>query len=675
MRKLLFGIHCHQPVENFYEVIDEAVEKSYKPFFRVVSETDFRFSVHFSGWLLDYIRIYHKELFSLMKKCADKGQIEFFSGGFYEPVLASIPSDDRKFQIEKLNRFIKEYFGQEPKGLWLTERVWDDTIIKDLSDVGIKYVMVDDYHFISTGFKKESLHGYYLTESEGKKLGIFPIDKTLRYITPFKPVDRVFDYLRSIPKKKAAIIFDDGEKFGIWPKTYQWVYEKGWLKEFLEAVEKSDEIKSFLYRDFFESEKPEGIVYLPTTSYYEMGEWSLPPEAFEEIEFLKEKLKELGLEELFEKYVKGSIWKNFFIKYPEANRIHKRFLELSIENRDIKDKNEFLEPLMASQCNDVLWHGVFGGLYLPNLRNNAYRFIIKAEKEVEKIKGRKGLQIKDITFDGYEDIKISSENFIVLISTKEGGQITEISLKDKEFNIQNTLTRRKEGYHYKFFKEEKHSKNEEGISTIHEMELELPVEKIRDKLIYDWYNKNSFIEHITDKNISLDSFYRCSFKEYGDFANQPFEIKKYFDKEVVLERKGGIYRETKKETLLKKVFKVGDDFIEYVMEIETEDREENVFLLEMNFHFANFDKVLVNGENLSKREIKDIKGISVYDPFIEKNIEILFDKNVCCFMSPVETVSQSEKGIDLTLQGYSFGFYLPFQKELKLSAVLKIKGA
>ncbi len=444
MRKLLFGIHCHQPVENFYEVVDEAVAKSYKPFFEVVSKTDFRFSVHFSGWLLDYIRIYHRDLFSLMKKCADKGQVEFFSGGFYEPVLASIPSDDRKFQIEKLNRFIKEHFGQEPEGLWLTERVWDDTIIKDLSDIGIKYVMVDDYHFISVGFKKESLHGYYLTESEGKKLGIFPIDKTLRYITPFKPIDKVFDYFHSIPDKKAAIIFDDGEKFGIWPKTYQWVYEEGWLKEFLETVENSDEIESFLYRDYFEKEKPEGIVYLPTTSYYEMGEWSLPPDSFEEIEFLKEKLTELGLEELFGKYVKGSIWKNFFVKYPEANRIHKRFLDLSIENRDIKGKKAFLEPLMASQCNDVLWHGVFGGLYLPNLRNNAYRFIIKAEKEAEKIKGRKDLEIKDITLDGYEDIKISNKNFIVLISTKEGGQITEISLKDKEFNLQNTLTSRRE---------------------------------------------------------------------------------------------------------------------------------------------------------------------------------------------------------------------------------------
>ena len=34
----------------------------------------------------------------------------------------------------------------------------------------------------------------------------------------------------------AAIYFDDIEKFGIWPETYQWVYEKGWLDNFIQGV-------------------------------------------------------------------------------------------------------------------------------------------------------------------------------------------------------------------------------------------------------------------------------------------------------------------------------------------------------------------------------------------------------------------------------------------------------
>jgi len=38
-----------------------------------------------------------------------------------------------------------------------------------------------------------------------------------------------------------------------------------------------------------------------------------------------------------------------------------------------------LESLYKLQTNDVFWHGVFGGLYLPNLRDNAYRFLLELE--------------------------------------------------------------------------------------------------------------------------------------------------------------------------------------------------------------------------------------------------------------------------------------------------------
>lgn len=75
-----------------------------------------------------------------------------------------------------------------------------------------------------------------------------------------------------------------------------------------------------------------------------------------------------------------------FVKYPESNRIHKRVLELSTKAKHLKKKNEkFLDNLLKAQCNDALWHGIFGGLYLPNLRDNAYRYIIKAEKEIENL--------------------------------------------------------------------------------------------------------------------------------------------------------------------------------------------------------------------------------------------------------------------------------------------------
>ena len=274
---LLFGIHCHQPVDNFDWVLDEAIEKSYKPFFKVLKEfPKFKCSVHYSGWLLEYIETHDEELFSLMKSLSN--QLEFFTGGYYEPVLSAISSQDRIGQIQKLNSYIKKHFNQQPKGLWLTERVWDNSIIKDLKECGIEYVVVDDYHLLTSGIKTENLNGYFLTEDGGETIALFPINKALRYAIPFYSLEKTENILESfsnISGKNGAIIFDDGEKFGIWPKTYESVYEKEWLRDFFKQTLENKNIIVDTFEEFYLNNPPIGLSYLPTVSYYEMGEWSL----------------------------------------------------------------------------------------------------------------------------------------------------------------------------------------------------------------------------------------------------------------------------------------------------------------------------------------------------------------------------------------------------------------
>jgi alpha-amylase/alpha-mannosidase (GH57 family) len=86
---LLFGIHMHQPVDNFKEVISHAVNVCYAPFFEVLSRyPEFRFSVHCSGWLMQQIESDYPKLFKNIVELSNKGSIEFFGAGFYEPVLA-----------------------------------------------------------------------------------------------------------------------------------------------------------------------------------------------------------------------------------------------------------------------------------------------------------------------------------------------------------------------------------------------------------------------------------------------------------------------------------------------------------------------------------------------------------------------------------------------------------
>ncbi|HZF71764.1 alpha-amylase/4-alpha-glucanotransferase domain-containing protein, partial [Sulfuricurvum sp.] len=363
---LLFGIHMHQPVDNFEWVIELGIKTCYEPFFEVMSRyPEFKFSVHCSGWLMERIEQLRPALYEKILMLAEKGSIEFFSAGYYEPILSVIPSDDRVAQIGRLNDSIKERFSQVPQGLWLTERVWESALIPDLDRAGIKYTVMDDYHFQCAGFDKEVLDGYFMSEEGGVPMGLFPISQKLRYAIPFLNVESAIRAIKSYNRENdsAAIIFDDAEKFGMWPGTHEWVYEKGWLEKFVQTVLADDAIETRHYGEYFKSNHPRGIAYLPNVSYYEMGEWSLKADDALALEALKE---EMGLERYERegvKFLKGGTWKNFFVKYPESNRLHKRTIELSRAFHT--GEGDFELPLHKAQTNDSLWHGVFGGLYLP----------------------------------------------------------------------------------------------------------------------------------------------------------------------------------------------------------------------------------------------------------------------------------------------------------------------
>lgn len=669
---LLLGIHMHQPVDNFDWVIEKGIETCYEPFFEVMSRyPEFKFSVHCSGWLMERIAQLRPSLYKKILTLAKSGSIEFFSAGYYEPILSVIPSRDRVAQIERLNDSIKEQFHQSPSGLWLTERVWESSLIPDLNRAGIEYTVMDDYHFQCAGFGSEILDGYYMSEEGGVPIGLFPISQKLRYAIPFLNVESAIQAIKSYNRQQdsAAIIFDDAEKFGMWPGTYEWVYEKGWLEKFVQAVLADEEIETTHYGEYFKSHHSRGIAYLPNVSYYEMGEWSLSADDALVLEAMK---GEMGLERYERegvKFLKGGIWKNFFVKYPESNRLHKRMIELSCAYH--KGKEDFETPLYKLQTNDPLWHGVFGGLYLPNLRDNSYRYLI----ECENIRyGTKNVLASDENeLDGYPKYKSVRSNLIARFDSAHGAQLVELDIRDGCFNYQNTLTRRKEAYHKRLFESpiERDEPIEEGIDTIHHASAAFD-DTLRDAIIYDWYLKNSFIDHISDECFNFESFYHCNFHEYGDFANQPFESS--LDSEsMTFSRDGGIYRGSKHNTKLLKRFSFGSETINFRVHLESESTDRFKYVMEHNFHFSDYENLLINGASLqSSGEIQNIQKFEIIDSILKKKITFRMDQPFSVYCFKLQTLSQSEQGFDLSVQGLSMAFVFDFETSISIEGTLEI---
>ena len=472
---LLLGVHAHQPVGNFESVLDDARARCYGPFLRVLhAYPDFRFSIHLSGWLLAYLLRHFPEDMALLKEMAARGQAELFGAGYTEPVLAAIPSRDRIGQIKKLSQYIEEHFGQIPHGAWLTERVWESTVVPALVDSGIRYVTVDDYHFLCTGKPNEELNGYFTTEEDGRAIKLFPISEALRYRLPFSPAHEAVAYLEGMADEggeAAAIYFDDIEKFGIWPETYEWVYERGWLRDFIEGVLKSPVIQPMLYSEYEAKARTRGVVYLPTASYIEMNEWTLPVPAAHHYADLVQQERDSQRYATTKPYIRGGIWRNFFMRYPESNWMHKRMLGLSARYNDLPQRKKtpaMTEALYEAQANDAYWHGLFGGLYLPHLRRAVYKGILTLESLLDKASARVSTTVGDPDMDGHDEVFLQNGQLQAVVKLDGSASICEFDSYKLRHNFADTLTRQAEHYHRKINLHAAHEHSGEGIFNPHE---------------------------------------------------------------------------------------------------------------------------------------------------------------------------------------------------------------
>ena len=143
-------IHAHQPCGNFRFVLEKAYKTSYLPFVEHLERhPGVHIGIHYSGPLLTWMQEYHPEYFVRLKNLIRRGQVELVGGGFYEPILISIPPEDQREQITRLSSYLEEHFGDRPAGAWLAERVWEPHLPSVLAAANVSYTLVDDIHFLS----------------------------------------------------------------------------------------------------------------------------------------------------------------------------------------------------------------------------------------------------------------------------------------------------------------------------------------------------------------------------------------------------------------------------------------------------------------------------------------------------------------------------------------------
>ncbi len=532
--------HTHQPVGNFDFVNEHAYESAYLPMVDLLERhPGVRIGLHVSGSLLDWLMEHHPELLERFKALVARSQVEILTGGYYEPILVSLPDVDKLGQIRKLTETIQKLFGTTPRGLWLAERVWDPYLVKPLAEIGVEYVIADDTLFEMVGFDRErDLFGYFMTEEQGKTVAVFPSLMHLRYTIPWKSVEENIEWLREQQRSelrtfqpKLAVMADDGEKFGAWPETYQHCWESGYMEHLFEALEANqDWLRTTTPASFMDQYAALGRAYLPSASYMEMGEWSLPPARAYELSNLREDLQR-DTSRLILRFLRGGLWRNFMVKYEEINHMHKRMLRVSEAVHAMPegpDKRLALDLLWAAQSNDAYWHGLFGGIYLFHFRVTNYANLIAAEMLASEDNLPLSVEKVDFDLDSRADLVLSGQPFYMMWDLARGGTLREWDHRPARYNMLNLMTRRDEGYHQDLLAAAAENRivvvDEPGRADTGRSDLVRVKERgIERYLIADWYRRGSFIDHFLREDATLDGFYHSAFPEQGDFVILPYE--------------------------------------------------------------------------------------------------------------------------------------------------------
>ncbi len=683
--RLVLAIHNHQPIGNFEGVCEQAFRDSYAPFLEVLQDyPELPISLHTSGSLLEWLVQAHPEYIDRVRSLVDRGQVEIIGGPFYEPILACIPRRDRVGQIAAYSRYLKQLFGADVCGMWVPERVWEQCFASDIARAGIEYTVLDDFHFRGAGLNSEQLWSYFLTEDEGRLLKVFPGSERLRYTIPFQDPEATIDYLRSAAHRHPNSVYtfgDDGEKFGTWPNTKKHVYQDGWLRRFFDALKANNSwLRVCTLSEAVDQTAPAGEIYIPDCSYREMTEWALPTPRQTQLKQLDHDHKEHSDWEAIRGFIGGGFWRNFRVKYPESHEMYARMLGISerLEGMTrgttiIDDRVELLNlartELYRAQCNCSYWHGAFGGLYLPHLRNAVYRHLISADTLLEQASGRTGqwLEIasEDYNRDARKEVLLASDRFAAWLAPASGGHLYELDVRSTKHNLLATLNRRPEPYHevvlkagQKQHQEEHHG---EGVASIHDL-VHFKQPDLDKKIAYDNWPRKSLVDHFLQPGLTLEDFVKSQ-GEVGDFVTGVYDtILRRSDSriEAVLSRQGNVGPYSVKVSKTVALDNEHPGQFEVVYRLENLPAEVPIhFGVEFNFagmaagapdrYYYDANRLPL-GQLETVQALKSTNRIGLVDEWlgVDASLELSVPAEIWTF--PIQTISQSEGGFELVHQ-------------------------
>jgi alpha-amylase len=368
-------------------------------------------------------------------------------------------------------------------------------------------------------------------------------------------------------------------------------------------------------------------------------------------------------------FLRAGSWRNFKVRYPETAEMYFRMLEISNRIERLNQTNalandqpwlEARDALFRGQCNCAYWHGAFGGVYLPHLRNGVFFSLIEADNLLTNMELGTGnfaecLQA-DFNADQQDEVRLANAKMILYLAPSQGGALYEWDIRAQRINLVSTLSRRPEVYHERL---RKHARGESEVAGIHPG-IAVRSEGLDQHLIFDHYLRKSLIDHFWERRPTLAEWTTGMIPEMGDFANGLYDahVGPTF---VKMERLGTAGHTSVRVTKQIEISADHPDMVVVHYRIERNDCGSELHF-GVEFHWAAMaggppdryycdpktqDRLGTLGESLTH---DTEAGIALVDEWLNIKAEMTTDGRCHILAFPLRTVSQCESGYELIHQ-------------------------
>ena len=264
-----------------------------------------------------------------------------------------------------------------------------------------------------------------------------------------------------------------------------------------------------------------------------MTEWALPTEQLVEYERITHEMHDDARLTALRRFVGGGFWRNFKLKYPEADEMYCRMMMVSRRLQDAIDDGaagklveQARTQLYRAQCNCGYWHGAFGGIYLPHLRNAVYRSLIAADEILDRVANRPETWVEatadDYNFDARQEIRLANDRLMALILPSRGGILAELDVRRIQHNLLATLSRQPEAYHRKVLAGANQQNG--NCASIHERVVFKQAD-LDQRIQYDKYPRKSLLDLFYDNETTLAAVASGQADVRSDFTQANYEAK------------------------------------------------------------------------------------------------------------------------------------------------------